>query len=289
MSHILQRLETQLLIGPGPERLRAERAQYDAPTGHGVPWELNHPDVYQDILREQFNMGCDFVVAPVGNRLRQRKSGLRETTREVDEQLAKLTREVVPSSCYLFCSLTNLSMILPPMGDATLDEAYESYVEQIAIAEDVGVDLYQLHTGSMEQMELGIKAVKEHSKAPVAVILSLHPTPKGPRTLTGLDPGTAVKRSEELGAELLGQTCGGLSYEGVTAALRELRATCDRPLYTRPNAGVPELVNGEAVHPRTPEEMAKGALDWVDAGARIIAGCCGTTPEHTAEVIAALK
>ena len=83
--------------------------------------------------------------------------------------------------------------------------------------------------------------------------------------------------------------CGGSGYEDTTAVLKEMRKACNKYLATRPNAGVPQLVNGKTIHPGTPEGMAKEALNWVSAGARIISGCCGSTPEHLARVAATLK
>lgn len=68
-----------------------------------------------------------------------------------------------------------------------------------------------------------------------------------------------------------------------------MHVACSKYLCARPNAGSPELINGKTVHPATPEQMAKEAPNWVEAGARIIAGCCGTTPEHLARVAAVLK
>jgi 5-methyltetrahydrofolate--homocysteine methyltransferase len=153
----------------------------------------------------------------------------------------------------------------------------------------MGVDLIRIPAHSIEEIELGVKAMKENSKLPMAGLLGLNPTPKGFRTMMGIDPTTAAKKMEELGVDIVGVSCGGISYEETTAALKEMKAACNKHLYARPNAGVPQLVNGEVVHPGTPEEMSKEASNWVQTGAKLIAGCCGTTPEHIARVVAVLK
>ena len=84
-------------------------------------------------------------------------------------------------------------------------------------------------------------------------------------------------------------TCGGINYGQATTVLKELRATCSNILAAKPNAGIPQLINGKVIHPGTPEQMAEEAPNWVSAGARLISGCCGTTSEHIAKVIAVLK
>ena len=98
-----------------------------------------------------------------------------------------------------------------------------------------------------------------------------------------------AEKLEALGADIIGTMCGGTTYEENTAALKEMRQACSRPLATRPNAGVPQLVDGKAVHPATPEDMAREAPEWVAAGARLVSGCCGTTPAHLAAVASVIK
>jgi len=290
MSDVLQRLEKEVLIGPGDLPTNAEKKGLNL-TENAAWWLVNHPDAYQEILKAWIDAGCDFVVANHGsaNRVRLKKFGLQDKTREINYQLIKLAREVIPNDRYLIFSLPRPTTLLEPIGDASSDELYESFAEQIVIAEDTGVNLIRLNIDSPEQMEQGIKVVRDHSQLPIAALLSLYPTPKGFRTMTGLDPPTAAKKWEELGGDIIGLICGSVSYEETTTVLKEMRAACDRYLYARPNAGVPELTNGKVVHPGTPEQMASEAPKWVEAGARLIGGCCGTTPEHIAKVVAAIR
>lgn len=290
MSDLLKRLKTEVLIGQGPLHTNAEKRGHNL-TENASWWAFNHPDAYQEIVKSFFDVGCDFAEAPIGaaNRLRLKKFDLQDKAREVSRKLVQLTKEVTPANCYLGCTVGGLDMLLSPIGDASLDEACESCVEQIVIAQDVGIDFIRIVVDSIELMELIVKAVKDHSKLPVAALVTFHPTPKGFRTMMGLDPTTAAKKLEELGVDIVGTICGGVSYKETTAVLREMRASCSKYLYARPNAGVPELIQGKAVHPGTPEQMAKEALNWVEAGAKLIAGCCGTTPEYIAKVVTALK
>ena len=287
MSDFLQRLKTDVLVGSGPLATNLANRGFDV-TENVQWWAINHPDVYQDLVKTWLNAGCDIVEVAAGNKLRLKPFGLQDKTREINYKMIRLTKEVVPNTCYLGSILSG-GMFLPPMGDASVEEVYESYVEQVVIAEDIGIDLFRIEGSNIEQAALAIKAVKNNSKLPIVAMLSFSPTPKGFRTMTGVDPTTGAKKLEEFGANVVGTVCGGINYEETTAVIKEMGAACSKYLFARPNAGVPELINGKAVHPATPEQMAKAAPNWVKAGARLVSGCCGTTPEHIAKVAAVLK
>ena len=106
--------------------------------------------------------------------------------------------------------------------------------------------------------------------------------------MTGLDPETASARLQKTGAEVIGFHCGLMTksedtsqwYPAATTLLREVKQGTDRYLMIIPDAGLAQLVNGKTVYPATPEDMASEVLNWVDAGARLIGGCCGTSIEH---------
>ncbi len=288
MSDFLQRLKTEILIDSGVLGTNLVRRGYDQ-TENLSWWAFNHSDIYQELVKAFVNAGCDLVLAAGANRLRLKRHGLQDKAREINYQVAKLTKEVTPNNCYLISSLVATDLFLPPIGDASVDEVYESYVEQIVIAEDIGVDLYRVTCSDIEQTGLAIKAVRDNSQLPIIGVFYFNPTPRGFRTMTGIDPTTAAKKLEEFGVDVIGTMCGGINYEETTAALKEMRAACSKYLSAKPNAGIPQLINGKTVHPATPEEMAKAAPNWVEAGARLIGGCCGTTLEHIAKVVAVLK
>jgi len=289
MLDFLPRLKTEVLIGTGPYGTNLATRGYDQ-TGNSSWWAINHPDVYQDLLKAFCDAGCNWALINAHTRLRLKPFGLEDKAREMSYKLARLTKEVIPNTCYLGFYMSGSMVFLPPIGDASVDEVYESYAEQVVIAEDIGVDFFQVSGSDIEQTRLAIKAVKDNSKLPIAGLLhSINPTPRGFRTITGVDPTTGAKKLEEFGADIVGQICGGINYEETTAVLREMRTACSKYLAARPNAGLPELINGKTVHPATPEQMAKEAPNWVESGARLISGCCGTTPEHLAKVVAVLK
>jgi len=106
--------------------------------------------------------------------------------------------------------------------------------------------------------------------------------------MMGLDPVEASARLEDSGADVVGASCGLMKreedtyayYEGATALLRQMRRGTGKPLSIQPNAGMARLVDGETVYPAAPQEMAREVPRWIEAGARILGGCCGTSLEH---------
>ena len=287
MSDFLQRLEKEVLIGPGPERLRV---QFDQLTESEGGWAIKHPEKYQDILRADFNMGCDYVTAHGAAKFSLTRPGLQDKKqrREYSHRVFKLTKEVIPNDCYLGCEMLG-SPWIPPIKEGGSERLYEEWADLVAIALDIGVDFWQVFGADKLQMELCVNAIRDNSDLPIVALIDLHPTPKGFRTMYGADPTTWTQKMEEARVDVVGTICGGLNYEETTAALKEMREACSIPLATKPNAGTPELIDGKPINPATPEDMVKEAPNWVSAGARMVSGCCGTTPEFTEKVIAVLK
>ncbi len=115
--------------------------------------------------------------------------------------------------------------------------------------------------------------------------------------MTGLDPKTASAKLQEAGADVVGFNCGLMTksldtsewYPAATTLLKEMKQGTDRYLFAAPDAGLAQLISDRTVYPASPEEMASEVLNWVDVGARIVGGCCGTSVEHGRRVSAVLR
>ena len=101
--------------------------------------------------------------------------------------------------------------------------------------------------------------------------------------MMGVTPEQAATHLDAAGADVIGTNCGN-GIENMIEVVKELRKFTNKPIWARPNAGVPQLVNGETVFPATPEEMAEKVPELIEAGANMIGGCCGTTPKHIQEI-----
>ena len=107
--------------------------------------------------------------------------------------------------------------------------------------------------------------------------------------MMGLSPEAAAARLEEEGADIVGANCGGVGLDQVALLIEGLKGNCRKPISAKPNAGAPQVVEGKEVYQATPEQFAEGVPAWVNAGARIVSGCCGTTPRHLEEMVNRLK
>ena len=290
-SDFLDRLRANVLVSSGGLGTNLQSKGFVL--GQCTPeWCVNHPEAYQGIIKTYFGIGCDVgsTSASGANRYRLKHFGLEDKTEEYNIKLARLAREVTPKGCYLAATMGTTGQLLQPLGDATPDEIYEVYAEQAKILAKEEVDFFwALTMTDIDETCILIKAVKDNTDLPLIVSMSFDRTSKGYRTMMGVDPVTAAKKIEGAGADGVGTNCGGTSFQDATEILRQMRENCNLPLVAKPNAGIPELREGKSVHPATPEEMAIEAPQWVSAGARMLGGCCGTTPEYIAKLIAAIR
>jgi len=270
---------------------------------HVSVWTVDHPKEFQDAIRRVYAIGCDgaHIGVQSASPWRSKPFGQAVVDRvyELNYETAKLAKEVTPEGRY---SVGNIGTTTPdfmePVGNMTYDEVYEGYMVQIKGLVDGGIDIIGISGNEMEQAEVVIKAVRDnYPDIPVMTRNIFYAGKKGFRTMDGLDPKTASARLQEAGAEVIGAGCGLMTksldtsewYPAVTALLKEIRQATDRFLVIQPDAGIPRLINGKTVWPASPEEMASEVPNWVNLGARIVIGCCGTTMEHYRRIIPILQ
>ncbi len=249
-------------------------------------WVLEHPEALVELQRAYVAAGSQIVYAPTfgANRENLEKYGVSgDLIPEYCQKLVALSREAVSGTDVLVAGdIAPCGMIPEPYGDSTEEEIEQVFFEQAQALEAAGVDLYAVET-QMNLIETlcALRAVKRASEKPVLVTFTC--TASG-RTLWGDDMTDALEECSALGIDAFGINCVG-DLELLTTLLRELRQATSLPLIAKPNAGDPQMVNGKAVYAMTPEQLARQAKVFLEAGASILGGCCGTTPEH----IAALK
>jgi 5-methyltetrahydrofolate--homocysteine methyltransferase len=130
-----------------------------------------------------------------------------------------------------------------------------------------------------------LKAVrKQNSSLPVGVSFSFNKGKNGFATMMGATPEQVVKAFEKENPDIIGANCGSVTVEDMVAIAKIMKKHTSIPLWIKPNAGLPILKNGETIYPQTPEEFASFVPRLIEAGARIIGGCCGTTPEHIKQI-----
>ncbi len=175
--------------------------------------------------------------------------------------------------------------LLKPAGDLDFDEAYEAFAEQVSLGAKAGADLILIETmGDLREVKAAVLAAKEHASLPIWVSVTLDE--KG-KLLTGSSVACVASLLEGLRVDAYGFNCG-LGPDLLLPYVKELAALSTRPILVKPNAGLPKLVNGRTVFPVQPEEFARDMVALAEAGATILGGCCGTTPEHIRAAVARL-
>ena len=175
--------------------------------------------------------------------------------------------------------------LLKPSGDFEFDAAYDAFAEQVAAGAKAGADLVVVETmGDTYETKAAVLAAKENSSLPVVATVALGEDGK---LLTGADVECVAAILEGLRVDALGFNCG-FGPDLMLPYVRRLAAVTSLPIAVKPNAGLPQIVDGRTVFTVGPDEFARDVAALVDAGASIVGGCCGTTPAHIAAVKAAL-
>ena len=254
-------------------------------------WILKHPDILIDLQKQFLEAGTQILYAPTfsGNRLKLKEYGLDEYIVEMNTQLVGLSRQAIAASgkqAYIAGNLTMTGESLAPMGSLELETLIDIYKEQAQILLDAGVDLFVVETMmSLAETRAALIAIKEICDLPVITSMTFN---EDGRTLYGTDPKTAVVVLQSLGADVIGVNCS-TGPEEMTEIVRLMRHYANVPILAKPNAGLPKLIDGETVYDMTSDEFASFGPALIEAGASVLGGCCGTTPEHIAKLVAATK
>ena len=175
---------------------------------------------------------------------------------------------------------------LEPMGDLELEELIDIYKEQAKILYEAGVDLFVVETMmSLAETRAAVLAIKETCDLPIMVSMTFDE--KG-KTLYGNTPEGCMVVLQSLGADVVGINCS-TGPERMADMVRQMKPYANVPILAKPNAGLPQMVDGETVYDMGAEEFASFGPMLMEAGAAVLGGCCGTTPEHIASLVAATK
>lgn len=250
-------------------------------------WILEHKDVLINLQKEYVDAGSDILYAPTFtcNRIKLDEYGLLNDIEYMNRELVKLSKIAINESSaavhgrkvYVAADLTMTGQQLYPVGTMQFEELVDIYKEQIAYILMEGVDLFVIETMmSLQECRAALLAVKETCDLPVIITLTFN---DNKRTLYGTDPATAIVVLQNMGADAVGVNCS-TGPEKMCDIVREMKEYATIPIVAKPNAGLPKLIDGETVFSMGPEEFALETKKLVEAGASIIGGCCGTTPEH---------
>ena len=253
-------------------------------------WNLSRPDVVRRIHRGYLDAGSQILMTNTfgGNRMRLSLHNLQGRVGELNQTAAILLRNEVDAAgggALVAGDIGPSGAILAPTGTLDYDEAVDLFAEQAAALVAGGVDLIWIETMSdLTEIKAAIEGVRRVSPG-IALITTMTFDTRG-HTMMGVSPEQAVASLKVWGADAIGGNCGNGPDELITVIERMRAADPDMILVAKSNAGMPELVNLQAVYRSDPEAMATAAHAMRAAGASIIGGCCGSTPEHLQAIAA---
>ncbi|MBK8975858.1 MAG: homocysteine S-methyltransferase family protein [Planctomycetes bacterium] len=224
-----------------------------------------------------------------GHPMRLALHGLDAACEELNRRAAELARGAAGDERWVIGSLGPCGRVLAPLGDADPDAVRAGFERQARALLAGGADLLLLETvTALDELAAAVAALRAAGGSFVGASFAFDLTRRGEiRTMMGVDVATAVRAAVAAGVDLVGANCGRrLGPAELAPVVRQLADESGLPVLVEPNAGTPEPTSG--LHPLGPSVFAAHALELVAAGARIVGGCCGTTPEHVAALRAAL-
>lgn len=251
--------------------------------------ELNlaAPGTIKEIHLDYVRAGADILETNTfgATRIRLQKYDLGDKVREINIEGVRLTREAAGDDRYVAGSVGPLGVRLEPLGPTSLEEARAAFREQISALVEGEVDLILIETMvDVNEAHQALLAARDISKLPVVVQMTIQDDCATP---SGTQPEDFARQLDVWGADIIGLNCS-VGPATVLEALERMAAVTEKILSAQPNAGLPRTVNGRSFYLCSPQYMASHAPRFLEAGARIIGGCCGTTPEHIRAIKAAV-
>ena len=246
---------------------------------------LTDPDLMYSIYREYIEAGSQIICANTFGASAPKLAGTGHTVEEIiSAAIAIARRAATGTNVKISLDMGPLGELLEPMGSLTFERAYELFREVAVAGEQAGADLVSIETMTdLYEAKAALLAVKENSGLPAFVTMSFD---EGGRTFTGCTIASMARTLEGLGADAIGLNCS-LGPGQLGPLLKELCKNTRLPVIAKPNAGLPDPVDGH--YDMGPEEFAAALLPCLEYGVTIFGGCCGTSPEYIRQLKAALS
>jgi methionine synthase / methylenetetrahydrofolate reductase(NADPH) len=280
---LIQALQSQILIGDGANGTCLSERGFDE-----QPFDIANllaPDLVRAVHKEYFDAGADLVETNTFQANAIRLVGHHFDIRAINEAGARLAREAAGERIVLG-AIGPCGKPMAPIGHIAQAEVAEAVKEQAAALQEGGVDGFILETYiDMEELSVAVAAVRSVSELPI--IVSKAYIEDGEMLASGL-PVRCTKAMNEFGVVAVGANCI-VGPQRMLDLVRMIAETTELPILAFPTPGLPQLVKGKVSYDTSPEYFAKAAARLAEEGARIIGGCCGTTPEHIRQLRAYMK
>jgi 5-methyltetrahydrofolate--homocysteine methyltransferase len=253
-------------------------------------WTFDQPEKVLGLHRAFIEAGSDIILTNTfgATSLRLRESPYAGRALDLNQAAAALAREAASTSPGVLVagSMGPTGMLMDPLGELTTSAAADAYAEQAGALASGGVELLLLETFfALDEALAAIEGVRRSSALPLVVSFSFD---RGTRTMMGLSPTQVIESIGPLGVAAIGANCGR-SLQDMEDVVHEFAClNAGIPLWIKPNAGLPSMVGDIARYDTGPAEMAEFMRRFIDAGAQIVGGCCGSSPEHVRAIAASL-
>jgi 5-methyltetrahydrofolate--homocysteine methyltransferase len=246
-------------------------------------WNVTHRQQVLSIAKSYIDAGADMILTNSfgAHPIRLQHYGLQDRAFELNETAAAISREAAGNDHFVLGSMGPSGAILL-MGEHSEEEVYDGFRIQVEGLAKGGADAICVETMSaIDEACLAIKAAKEITNLEVACTFTYNKTVHGYyRTMMGVSPEDMIKAVINAGADIIGANCG-IGFDQMIEVVQSIRQTDKKtPVLVHANAGMPIIKEGKTIFPETPEIIAPKIKQLINAGANIIGGCCGTSPEH---------
>ncbi|HXG68383.1 MAG TPA: bifunctional homocysteine S-methyltransferase/methylenetetrahydrofolate reductase [Blastocatellia bacterium] len=247
--------------------------------------ELNlaNPDLVLGLHREYLKAGADIIETNTygANRVKLSGYGLEDKIREINRAGARLAAEAAGDRAFVAGAIGPLGIRIEPYGPTSSEEAQAIFREQAEALLEGGVDLFVLETFSdVAEIRQAIAAIRAFCDLPIVAQMTIQ---NDGNTSYGTSPELFTQRLDDWGADIIGLNCS-VGPHTMLEAIEKMRRVTQRKLSAQPNGGLPRQVDGRLFYMASPEYMAKYAKRLIQAGAKFVGGCCGTTPKHIKEI-----
>ena len=244
---------------------------------------ISHPDDVRLIHRRYVDAGCDGLITNTltMNRIYIDTHRVGVDVKEVNLAGAKLAKDAAGSGHFVLGDISSTGQLLEPYGKYSEEQCYTAFKEQAEYLLDGGVDGFIVETMlDLREALCAVRACHDISPLPILATLSFQTADKGGRTVMGNEATESAKALVAAGAKAIGVNCGEIDPHEASLIIGMMRDVVSSPLIVQPNAGKPRLVDRKTVFDMTPDAFAEGISECLAAGATIVGGCCGTSPEH---------
>ena len=292
MPHNLQALlkRKKVLISDGAwgtELVKRGMAGGEAPE----LWNREKRSQVKSIAESYVKSGSDIILTNTfgANRLKLDRYGLSTNLVELNSEGVIISKECAGTETLVFASIGPTGEFMPPMGTRTREEIVDCFSEQIEACAQAGADGIVVESMTdLNEATAALSAARSVCNLPVVCCLTFDKGQRGYATIMGVSPEKAARELDDAGADVVGSNCGTGIDDIIEVAVSMRRAT-QKPLWMKPNAGLPQLVHGTVQYTESPHQTATRVVDLIQAGANIMGGCCGTTPDHIRLIIKTVK